>query len=449
VRAVRIIRSNDDNQAEVDRLIKRDLNLDYSDVSPGAAKRSIAVFGKVLSPLDAAETIVSDVRAGGDEAMNKYTLKLDGALISSDTLRVSDDEIKNAYKLVEPEIVDAIDTAKKNIARFHKRQIPKSWFTTEPNGVLLGERFMPIESAGIYVPGGTARYPSSVLMNAVPAKVAGVERVVMVTPPTERGEVSPYVLVAADKAGVDEIYKVGGAQAIAALAFGTESVPRVDKIAGPGNIFVTLAKRLVYGYVGIDMLAGPSEIVIIADESAPVSYVAADLLSQAEHDPNAAALLFTADEALAEAVSKEVVKQTEKRNRKNTIAASLMASSAIILTRTLEEAISLANRCAPEHLELMVRDPFTVLGKIKHAGAIFLGPYSSEPVGDYMAGTNHVLPTNGTARFFSPLGVWDFLKRSSVISYSKEGLMEVKDDIIRLAEAEGLDAHANAVRVRS
>lgn len=445
---VKVVRLSEETRLEVDKLIRRDLNLEQSDMSPGAARRSIEIFGEVLSPQQSVEKIVREVRTCGDKALEEYTLKLDGADLCESGIRVSEEEVQHAYRKVDPEVVEAIDVARNNIEAFHTRQLPKSWFMTESDGVLLGERFTPIDSAGIYVPGGTARYPSSVLMNAVPARVAGVKRIVMVTPPAKDGSVSPYVLVAADKAGVDEIYKVGGAQAIAALAFGTESVPRVDKIVGPGNIFVTLAKRLVYGYVGIDMLAGPSEIVIIADDTAPVEYVAADLLSQAEHDANAAALLFTPSERLAEAVSIEVSKQMQERSRRGIIEASFGSSSGIIVTRTLDDAILLANQCAPEHLELMVRDPFTVLGKIKHAGAIFLGPYSSEPVGDYMAGTNHVLPTNGTARFFSPLGVWDFLKRSSIISYTRAGFDKVKDGIIGLAEVEGLDAHAHAIRVR-
>jgi histidinol dehydrogenase len=445
---VRVVKFSEETRPEVEKLIRRDLNLEQNDMSPGAAQRSIEVFGEVLSPQESVERIVKEVRTDGDKALAKYTLKLDGADLGESGFRVKDEEIQEAYEKVDPKIVEAINVARSNIADFHTRQLPESWFTTKPDGVILGEKYTPIDSAGIYVPGGTARYPSSVLMNAVPAKVAGVERIVMVTPPAKDGSVSPYVLVAADKAGVDEIYKIGGAQAVAALAFGTESVPKVDKIVGPGNLFVTLAKRLVYGYVGIDMLAGPSEIVVIADDSAPVEYVAADLLSQAEHDANAAGILITPSERLAEAVSREVSRQMKERNRQEIIAASLESSSGIIVTDTLEDAISLANECAPEHLEIMVEEPFTVLGKIKHAGAIFLGPYSSEPVGDYMAGTNHVLPTNGTAKFFSSLGVWEFLKRSSIISYTKAGFDKVKSGIIELAEVEGLDAHANAIRIR-
>lgn len=445
---MKTIKLTETNQKEVKKLIDRGLNLEQGDMSPKAVQRSMELFREVLSPQQAVERIVKEVRTDGDKALLKYTFKLDGADLGQSGIKVKDEEIRQAYEKVEPKIIEAIDMAKANIEDFHKRQLPKSWFKTGDDGVILGEKYTPVESAGIYIPGGTAKYPSSVLMNAVPAKVAGVRRIVMVTPPTKDGSLSPYVLVAADRAGVDEIYKIGGAQAIAALAFGTESVPKVDKITGPGNLYVTLAKRVVYGYVGIDMLAGPSEIVIIADDSAPPEYVAGDLLSQAEHDPNAAAILLTPSEKLAEAVNLKIAKQIQERTRQEIIELSLNNSSGIIVTDTLKQAIDLANQCAPEHLELMVEDPFAVLGQIKHAGAIFLGPYSSEPVGDYMAGTNHVLPTNGTARFFSPLGVLDFMKRSSIISYTKAGLDKVKNHIIGLAEVEELDAHANAVRVR-
>ena len=409
---MKTIKLTETNQKEVKKLIDRGLNLEQGDMSPKAVQRSMELFREVLSPQQAVERIVKEVRTDGDKALLKYTFKLDGADLGQSGIKVKDEEIRQAYEKVEPKIIEAIDMAKANIEDFHKRQLPKSWFKTGDDGVILGEKYTPVESAGIYIPGGTAKYPSSVLMNAVPAKVAGVRRIVMVTPPTKDGSLSPYVLVAADRAGVDEIYKIGGAQA-QPLCIWNEAYRKSTKLH-LGNLYVTLAKRVVYGYVGIDMLAGPSEIVIITDDSAPPEYVAGDLLSQAEHDPNAAAILLTPSEKLAEAVNLKIAKQIQERTRQGIIELSLNNSSGIIVTDTLKQAIDLANQCAPEHLELMVEDPFAVLGQIKHAGAIFLGPYSSEPVGDYMAGTNHVLPTNGTARFFSPLGVLDFMKRSAL-----------------------------------
>jgi histidinol dehydrogenase len=394
------------------------------------------------------EEIVDSVRLEGDRALLKYTLRFDGVELDAGCLKVSRQEIDNAYNYVDGKLLDVIKKARQNIESFHLKQKENSWISTEKDGVILGQLCRPLEAVGVYVPGGTAAYPSSVLMNVIPAKVAGVERIIMVTPPGKDGSVSPVILVAANEAGVDEIYRIGGAQAIAALAFRTDTIPKVDKIVGPGNIYVATAKRLVYGCCDIDMFAGPSEIMIVADNTANATYIAADLLSQAEHDTLASSILVTTSKTLAVEVQSEVRKQVEYLSRKDILCKSLQHYGAIIVVDDIIKALEIVNKIAPEHLELCVNEPFNLLGSIKNAGAIFLGNYSSEPVGDYFAGPNHVLPTGGTARFFSPLNVGDFIKKSSVISYTKKALRNVKDDIILFAEAEGLTAHANAVRIR-
>lgn len=391
--------------------------------------------------------VISSVRQKGDEALMEYASRFDNVKLTAETMRVSKEEMAEAYSRVDGELIEVIRKAKANIEAFHAKQKENSWFSSEKDGVILGQLYRPMEIVGVYVPGGTAAYPSSVLMNVVPAKVAGVPKVVMVTPPKKEG-INPAVLVAANEAGVDEIYRIGGAQAVAALAFGTESIPKVDKIVGPGNIYVATAKRMVYGYCDIDAVAGPSEITVVADETANPCFVAADMLSQAEHDVMASAILITISERLAEEVKKELEKQASRLSRKEIIEKSLENYGAIIITESLEKAMEVANRIAPEHLELCVQEPFSLLGSVRNAGAIFLGNYSSEPLGDYFAGPNHVLPTSGTARFFSPLNVGDFIKKSSIISYSAKALGSVKDDVIRFAEAEGLTAHANAIRIR-
>ena len=392
--------------------------------------------------------ILDNIRARGNEAVLEYTARFDGAELTPDTLQVSPEEIEAAYGRVDEEFVRAIRKARDNIADFHRKQLHNSWFEPSSDGTILGQLIRPLERVGIYVPGGTASYPSSVLMNAVPAIVAGVAEIVMVAPPNHGGNIEASTLVAAHEAGVTEIYKVGGAQAVAALAYGTETIRKVDLISGPGNIYVTLAKKMVYGQVNIDMLAGPSEILVIADAGADPVYVAADLLSQAEHDVLASAILLTPSAELAQRVQAEIARQVGYLSRKEIMTASLRDYSAIIVTGSLEEAIDLANRYAPEHLELAVADPFAILGKIKNAGAIFMGHFPPEPVGDYIAGPNHVLPTGGTARFYSPLNVDTFMKKSSIIAYSSARLKEQGRDIIKMAETEGLDAHANAIKVR-
>lgn len=398
--------------------------------------------------ITAVEKIISDVKEKGDEAVIEYEKKFDCPYFSKGNIKVTEDEIKRAYSLVDADFIKALKHAKENITYFHEKQKRNSWIINKENGVILGQRIRPIETAGMYVPGGTAAYPSSVLMNAIPGKVAGVKKLIMVTPPSKDGSINPNILVSADIAGVDEIYKAGGAQAIAALAFGTESIPKVYKIVGPGNIYVATAKRCVYGYVSIDMIAGPSEILVIADESSNPEYIAADIMSQAEHDALASAILITDSMKLAENVQGEIEKQIKTLERKRIIRKSLEDYGGIIVTKDIDEAIDIANSIAPEHLELAVKEPFRKLGRVKNAGSIFLGMYSPEPLGDYMAGPNHVLPTNGTSRFFSPLSVDDFIKKSSITYYNREALSGLKEDIIKLAESEGLTAHANSIKVR-
>lgn len=390
--------------------------------------------------------ILAEVRERGDAALREYTERFDRVKLQE--FRVTEAEFAEAHEQVTAEVKAALAEAAENIRDFHKRQVRQSWFTTKESGTMLGQLIRPLKRAGLYVPGGTAAYPSSVLMNAIPAKIAGVPEVVIVTPPGADGKINPAILVAAQLAGVTEIYKVGGAQAIAALTYGTEQIKPVDKIVGPGNIYVALAKREVFGLVSIDMVAGPSEIAVLADETANPRYVAADLLSQAEHDPMSAAVLVTPSQTLAEAVAEEVERQLADLPRKSIAEAAIHNFGAILLVDTLEEGFAVINRMAPEHLEIMIAEPFENLGKVENAGAIFLGPYSSEPVGDYFAGTNHVIPTNGTARFSSPLSVDDFIKKSSVVSYSKHDLRANGHKIVALAEQEGLAAHGRAIAQR-
>ncbi len=393
------------------------------------------------------KTILRDVKDRGDKAVLEYVGKYEKSKLTPATLSVGKREIEEAFGSVSESDVDLLKFAASRIERFHKKQLRNSWMTTGESGVILGQMINPLEKVGIYVPGGRASYPSSVLMSAVPAKVAGVHEVVMVTP-AYHGNVSPHVLVAASVAGVSSIFKVGGAQAIAALAYGTETIPRVDKIVGPGNIYVSCAKKLVFGEVNIDMIAGPSEVLIIADGSGPASYVAADLLSQAEHDEMAASLLVTDSADFAERVNSEVHEQLEGLERKAIAESSVENNGAIIITKDIAESVALANKVAPEHLELAVEKPFDILGQVWNAGAIFLGHTSPEAVGDYLAGPNHILPTGGTARFSSPLSVDDFIKKSSIVSFSKEALDRVGEDVIRFAKIEGLEAHARSVERR-
>lgn len=408
-------------------------------------KRSPNSYGEFEGRVAA---ILADVKERRDAALFECTKKFDGADISADNLVVTEEEIREAYETVDPSLVEIIRKALVNIRAYHEKQRRYSWFDSKPNGSMLGQKITPLRRVGVYVPGGKAVYPSSVLMNIVPAKVAGVEEIVMTTPPGKDGKVNPTTLVAAKEAGADVIYKVGGAQAIAALAYGTESIPKVDKIVGPGNIYVALAKKAVYGHVSIDSIAGPSEILIIADDTANPRYVAADLLSQAEHDEMASAILVTTSRRLAEEVSKEAEQFVAQLSRKEILQKSLDNYGYILIAETLDDAIDAANEIASEHLEIVTANAFEVMMKVRNAGAIFIGEYSSEPLGDYFAGPNHVLPTNGTAKFFSPLSVDDFIKKSSIIYYSKDALRPVHEDIIRFAEAEQLTAHANSIRVR-
>jgi len=393
-------------------------------------------------------SILQEVKDKKDSAIFAFTKQFDGADISEENLVVSEEEIKEAYELVDPSLLEIIRKAKENIRVYHEKQKQYSWFDSKPDGAMLGQKVTPLHRVGVYVPGGKAVYPSSVLMNIMPAKVAGVDEIVMTTPPGKNGKVNPNTLVAAKEAGVDVIYKVGGAQAIGALAYGTESIPKVDKIVGPGNIYVALAKKAVYGHVSIDSIAGPSEILVIADETANPRYVAADLLSQAEHDELASAILVTTSEILAHQVSEQVEIFVTELSRTEIMRKSLDNYGYILIADTMEDVIDIANEIASEHLEIMTKNPYDVMMKIRNAGAIFIGEYSSEPLGDYFAGPNHVLPTNGTAKFFSPLSVDDFIKKSSIIAYSQEALRNIHEDIEHFAEAEQLTAHANSIKVR-
>lgn len=415
------------------------------DILENLLKRSPNSYGKFEASVAA---ILADVKEKGDEAVFDYTKRFDGADINAVNIVVTKEEIDEAYSLVDEQLVEVIRKALVNIREYHAKQKQYSWFDSTPNGTILGQKVTPLNRVGVYVPGGKAAYPSSVLMNIIPAKVAGVSQIIMTTPPGKDGRVNPGTLVAANEAGVDVIYKVGGAQAIAAMAYGTDSIRKVDKIVGPGNIYVALAKKAVYGHVSIDSIAGPSEILVIADETANPRYVAADLLSQAEHDEMASAILITTSEELADKVSKEIDGFVAELSRSEIITKSLENYGYILIARDIDEAVETANEIASEHLEIVTKDPFTVMTKIRNAGAIFLGEYSSEPLGDYFAGPNHVLPTNGTAKFFSPLGVDDFIKKSSIISYSREALEPIHEDIIKFANAERLTAHANSIKVR-
>ncbi|ADL04558.1 histidinol dehydrogenase [Lacrimispora saccharolytica] len=397
---------------------------------------------------DTVQEIVNSVKRDGDKAVFAYTKEFDKADINPENLKVTEKEIEEAMKEVDPKLMEILRKSMKNIRQYHEKQRQYSWFDSKPDGTILGQKITPLESVGVYVPGGKAAYPSSVLMNIIPAEVAGVSRIAMVTPPGKDGTVDPVTLTAARLAGVTEVYKVGGAQAVAALAFGTESIPKVNKIVGPGNIFVALAKKAVYGHVSIDSIAGPSEILVLADESANPRFVAADLLSQAEHDELASAILVTTSMELAKQVSEEIKTLTEKLSRKPIIEKSLDNYGYILVADTMRDAIAAVNEIAPEHLEIITRNPFEDMTRIHNAGAIFIGEYSSEPLGDYFAGPNHVLPTNGTAKFFSALSTDDFIKKSSIIYYSREALEAIHEDIEAFAEAEHLTAHANSVRVR-
>ena len=397
---------------------------------------------------DTVQAIVDDVKARGDEALFEYTEKFDKVKVTKDTIRVTKEEIDEALEQVDPKLMEVMVKSMKNIRAFHEKQKQLSWFDTTPDGTILGQRVTPLDSVGLYVPGGKAAYPSSVLMNIIPAEVAGVNRIVMVTPPGKDGKVNPVTLAAAHIAGATEVYKVGGAQAIAALAFGTESIPKVNKIAGPGNIYVALAKKAVYGHVSIDSIAGPSEIMVLADESANAKFVAADLLSQAEHDELACAILVTTSMKLAEEVSKLTEEFIAGLSRKEILQKSIDNYGYILVADSMDDAVDVVNEIAPEHLEIQTINPFETMTQVRNAGAIFMGEYSSEPLGDYFAGPNHVLPTNGTAKFFSPLGVDAYVKKSSIIYYSKKALKPVSGDIIQFAESEYLTAHANSIRVR-
>ena len=408
-------------------------------------KRSPNNYGQYEA---AVAEIIGAVREKGDAALFSYTEKFDKCKMDASNIKVTAEEIEEAYGKVDAGLVEVMQKSAENIRAFHRKQLHNSWIDTRMDGSFLGQKITPIQVSGVYVPGGKAAYPSSVLMNVIPAKVAGVERIIMTTPPDTEGKVYAGTLVAADIAGVDEIYKAGGAQAIAAMAFGTESIPKVDKITGPGNIFVALAKKACFGYVSIDSIAGPSEILVIADETARPRYVAADLLSQAEHDELASAILITTSEKLAQEVNREVEKFTQELSRKEIIQKSLDNYGYLLVADTMEEAIAAANEIASEHVEILTQNPYEIMPKIKNAGALFLGEYSSEPLGDYFAGPNHILPTNGTAKFFSPLNVDDFMKKTSIIAYSEEALRAVHKDIELFAESEGLTAHANSLKVR-
>lgn len=426
------------------RIIKLD-DESKQNILQNLLKRSPNQYGKYE---DSVKEILAGVEKNKDEAVFAYTKEFDGADITADTIRVTEEEIREAYDLVDASLVDVIRKAIVNIRAYHEKQVRYSWFDSKPNGTILGQKITPLQRVGVYVPGGKAAYPSSLLMNVIPAKVAKVDEIVMTTPPDKEGRVTPATLVAAKEAGVDTIYKVGGAHAIAAMAYGTQSIPKVDKIVGPGNIYVALAKKAVYGHVGIDSIAGPSEILVLADETANPRYVAADMLSQAEHDELASAILVTTSRELAEKVSGEIDGFIPKLSRSEIIKKSIENYGYILVTDTMQDAIDVTNEIASEHLEIVTANPFDTMTRIRNAGAIFLGEYSSEPLGDYFAGPNHILPTNGTAKFFSPLSVDDFIKKSSIISYSGEALEAVHKDIEKFAKAEQLTAHANSVAVR-
>lgn len=443
---MKIVYAREQGEHKIEQLLTKPA-FDEVKLNPTIREANRKTFGEDLSAAELVQKIVGDVRREGDTALLRYTKLIDHVDLEPEDLLVTEDEFVAAEKEADPSVVESLRRAAQNVRRYHEEQKPNSWITYREKGSLLGQSLIPLDRVGIYVPGGTAAYPSSVIMNAVPASVAGVGEIIMAVPP-KNGKINPYVLIAAKEAGVKRIYKIGGAQAIAAMAFGTETIPRVDKITGPGNIFVTLAKKEVYGHVDIDMLAGPSEILIVADKTADPIYTAADMLSQAEHDPLASSIVITDDEALARAVEQEAEKQLAKLPRQEIARASLDRNGLIIVAEDMKQAIRFANISAPEHMELLTENPFQLLPYVRHAGAIFLGAYSPEPLGDYLAGPNHVLPTGGTARFYSVQNVETFMKRTSLISYTQESLQDVSGDIVRLAEAEGLQAHANAIRLR-
>ena len=443
---MRIINVKDMGLEAVEKLLKKPA-FDQVELNPRIREANKKLFGADLTAAEIVDRIVGDVRRDGDEAVIKYTKLIDRTEFTPEEFVVTEAEYEAAYQEADPAVVESLRKAAENVRRYHQEQKPNSWMTYRDNGSILGQSVIPLDRVGIYVPGGTAAYPSSVIMNAMPAVVAGVKEIIMMVPP-KNGKINPYVLVAAKEAGVSKIFKIGGAQAIAAMAFGTETIPRVDKITGPGNIFVTLAKKAVYGHCDIDMLAGPSEILIVADKTADPAYTAADMLSQAEHDMLASSIVITDSPELAEKVAAEAEKQLKVLPREEITRASLDRNGMIIITEDIMQAVELANVSAPEHMEVLTEQPFQLLPYIRHAGAVFLGAYSPEPLGDYFAGPNHVLPTGGTARYYSVLNVETFMKRTSIISYTQEQLDAVSDDVIRLAEAEGLQAHANAVKLR-
>ena len=443
---MRIINVKDMGLEAVEKLLKKPA-FDQVELNPRIREANKKLFGADLTAAEIVDRIVGDVRRDGDEAVIKYTKLIDRTEFTPEEFVVTEAEYEAAYQEADPAVVESLRKAAENVRRYHQEQKPNSWMTYRDKGSILGQSVIPLDRVGIYVPGGTAAYPSSVIMNAMPAVVAGVKEIIMMVPP-KNGKINPYVLVAAKEAGVSKIFKIGGAQAIAAMAFGTETIPRVDKITGPGNIFVTLAKKAVYGHCDIDMLAGPSEILIVADKTADPAYTAADMLSQAEHDMLASSIVITDSPELAEKVAVEAEKQLKVLPREEITRASLDRNGMIIITEDIMQAVELANVSAPEHMEVLTEQPFQLLPYIRHAGAVFLGAYSPEPLGDYFAGPNHVLPTGGTARYYSVLNVETVMKRTSIISYTQEQLDAVSDDVVRLAEAEGLQAHANAVKLR-
>ena len=443
---MKIVKAREVGEREVEWLLTK-AAFDEVELNPKIREGNKKLFGKDMSAAELVRQIVGDVRRDGDKAVIHYTKLIDRVELTPENLLVSEAEFEAAEQAADPAVVASLRKAAENVRRYHQEQKPNSWMTYRDQGSILGQSIIPLDRVGIYVPGGTAAYPSSVIMNAVPAVVAGVREIIMMVPP-KNGKINPYVLLAARAAGVKKIYKIGGAQAIAAMAFGTETVPRVDKITGPGNIFVTLAKKEVYGHVDIDMLAGPSEILIVADKTADPVYTAADMLSQAEHDPLASSIVITDDEELAGKVAAEAEQQLAKLPRRGIAQASIDRNGLIVVAEDMMQAMRFANVSAPEHMELLTAQPFQLLPYVRHAGAVFLGAYSPEPLGDYFAGPNHVLPTGGTARYYSVLNVETFMKRTSILSYTQPALAAVSDDIIRLAETEGLQAHANAIRLR-
>lgn len=443
---MKIVKASEVGECAIEKMLTK-TSFDEVELSPKIREANKKTFGRDMTAAELVRQIVGDVRREGDAAVIRYTHLIDRVDYKPEDFLVTEAEYEAAEKAADPAVVESLRKAAENVRRYHQEQKPNSWMTYREKGSILGQSIIPLDRVGIYVPGGTAAYPSSVIMNAVPASVAGVGEIIMMVPP-KNGKINPYVLIAARAAGVKKIYKIGGAQAIAAMAFGTETIPRVDKITGPGNIFVTLAKKEVYGHVDIDMLAGPSEILIVADKTADPVYTAADMLSQAEHDPLASSIVITDDEELAGKVAKEAEKQLAALPRREIAQASIDRNGLIVVAEDMMQAMRFANVSAPEHMELLTAQPFQLLPYVRHAGAVFLGAYSPEPLGDYFAGPNHVLPTGGTARYYSVLNVETFMKRTSIISYTQPALSDVSEDIIRLAETEGLQAHANAIRIR-